>query len=57
MNVNELRTWLSTWLTAALDGRRTEPVSDIDLLELRDWIDGGCVGEAPMPSDPRVRRQ
>lgn len=43
-----LRTSLSAWLTLALDGAFAGP-SDADLLALRDWVDGGLVGDMPEP--------
>jgi hypothetical protein len=48
-----LRSSLSTWLTLALD----EPgrLFSADLIALRDWIDGGLVGEMPLPKNA-VRR-
>lgn len=45
---DELRTSLSAWLTLALAGDFTGP-STVDLLALRDWIDGGCAGDMPTP--------
>ena len=47
-DVDHLRTALSAWLTMAHDGAFAGP-SDLDLLRLRDWIDGGLVGEMPEP--------
>lgn len=45
----ELRGSLSSWLTLALDGGFPGPVSDFDLLALREWIDTGCPGDMPVP--------
>jgi hypothetical protein len=48
-DLDVLRTGLSAWLTLACDSGFPGPVTDIDLLGLRDWIDGGCVGDMPQP--------
>lgn len=48
MNLDEFRATVSTWLTIALDHRYAGDLED-DLLRLRDWIDGGSVGEVPWP--------
>lgn len=45
----DLRSSVSTWLTLAHDANFPSPVSDLDLLRLRDWIDSGCVGDMPEP--------
>lgn len=46
---DDLRASISTWLTLAHDSHFPSPVSDLDLLRLRDWVDGGCVGDMPEP--------
>lgn len=46
--VAALRTALSAWLTLALDGGRPTNPLDGPMLALRDWIDGGCAGDAPL---------
>jgi hypothetical protein len=49
--VNDLRAAMSTWLTLALDEAMPATSLDADLARLRDWIDGGCVGDMPLPAD------
>jgi len=46
--VDAIRSVLSTWLTLVLDVGSDGPTT-CDLLALREWIDGGCVGEPPWP--------
>lgn len=46
---DDLRSAISTWLTLAHDSNFPSPVSDLDLLRLRDWVDGGCAGDMPEP--------
>jgi hypothetical protein len=48
---NEMRASLSVWLTLALDGTHDRHPSERNLLNLRDWIDDGCVGSLPEPRD------
>lgn len=50
LDVDGLRSYLSTWLTIALGNGRADHPLDGDLLDLRDWIDGGCEGERPYPT-------
>lgn len=49
MSDDELRSAISTWLTVALDGAMPATTLDNDLMALRDWIDGGCTGDMPLP--------
>jgi DNA-binding GntR family transcriptional regulator len=47
VTLDGLRASLSTWLTQAMS---IEPGPSVfDLGDLRDWIDGGCAGDMPMP--------
>jgi hypothetical protein len=47
---DDLRSALSVWTTLALDSGFPGPVTDSDIMALRDWVDGGCVGDLPEPA-------
>lgn len=43
-----LRAVMSTWFTIAAMDSHEPDISDI--LTIRDWIDGGCIGTMPEPT-------
>jgi hypothetical protein len=48
----DLRAAMSTWLTLALDTAMPDTTLDDDLIALREWVDGGCAGDMPVPTLP-----
>lgn len=47
MDSNEFRAAMSTWFTLAMSNYTSPTLMDLSLI--RDWIDGGCVGDMPTP--------